>query len=58
MDKTVFKVTSIRDKGDRDYWIKKSHLERIAALEQLRKAMFGYDPSTERLQRTLTITEL
>ncbi len=58
MDKTVFKVTSIRDKGDYDYWIKKSYLERIAALEQLRKAIFGYDPSTAGLQRTLTVTEL
>ena len=58
MDKTVFKVTSIRDKGDYEYWREKSYLERIAALEQLRKAVFGYDPSASRLQRILTITKL
>ncbi|MDP2921264.1 MAG: hypothetical protein Q8O12_02690 [Candidatus Omnitrophota bacterium] len=58
MDKTVFKVTSIRDKDDHGYWIKKSYLERIAALEQLRKVIFGYDSSTARLQRTFTVTEL
>jgi len=58
MDKTIFKVTSIRGKGDRDYWIGKSYFERIAALEQLRKVIFGYDPSTARLQRTLTVTKL
>jgi hypothetical protein len=58
MDKTVFKVTSIHDKSDRDYWIKKSYLERMAALEELRKVMFDYDPSTARFQRTFTVTEL
>ncbi|MBU1007387.1 MAG: hypothetical protein KKH08_07375 [Candidatus Omnitrophica bacterium] len=58
MDKTVFKVTSISDKGDYAYWIKKTYLERIAALEQLRKVVFGYDQSTARLQRTLKVTKL
>ena len=58
MNKSAFKVTSIRDRGDRDYWIKKSYLERITALEQLRRIVFGYDPSTARLQRTLTVTTL
>lgn len=40
MDKTVFKVTSIRGNGGHDYWIGKSYLEKIAALEQLRKVIF------------------
>lgn len=58
MDKSAFKVVSIREKGDRDYWKRKSYMERIAGLEQLRRIIFGYDKSTSRLQRTLTITKL
>ena len=58
MDKKAFKVTSIHNGDDQNYWAKKSYLERIQALEQLRMIIFGYDPSAERLQRTLTITQL
>ena len=58
MDKTVLKITSLRDEQDRDYWKNKSYSERLEALEQLRQIVFGYDPSTERLQRSLTITQL
>ena len=57
MDKKTLKITSIYD-DDRNYWEKKSYLKRIEALEKLRRIIFGYDPSTERLQRTLTITQL
>ncbi|MGD8785846.1 MAG: hypothetical protein PVJ60_00355 [Phycisphaerales bacterium] len=58
MDKKTLTITSIRDKDDHNYWATKSYLERIEALEELRRIIFGYDPSTERLQRTLTITQL
>ena len=58
MDKTVLKITSLRDEQDRDYWKNKSYSERLEALEQLRQIVFGYDPTTERLQRSLTITQL
>lgn len=58
MDKTILEITSLRDDEGQNYWKKKSYLERIEALEQLRKIIFGYDPSTTRLQRTLTITKL
>ena len=57
MDKKTLKITSIYDSND-DYWAKKSPLERIKALEELRRIVFGYDASTERLQRTFTITRL
>lgn len=58
MDKKAFKVTSIYDNDDHDFWKKKTYLERIEALEKLRKVIFGYDPSTSRLQRTLRVTQL
>ena len=58
MDKNTLKITSIHDGDDHNYWAKKSYLKRIEALEKLRRIIFGYDPSTERLQRTFTITQL
>ena len=45
-------------KEDRDFWKKKTYLQKIQALEKLRRIIFGYDPSATRLQRTLTITQL
>ncbi len=58
MDKKVFKITSIHDNDSLEYWRSKTYLERLEALEQLRQIMFGYDPTTTRLQRTITITKL
>ena len=58
MDKKAFKVTSIYDNDSRNYWKTKTYIERLQALEQMRQIAFGYDPSTTRLQRTLTITKL
>ena len=58
MNKKLFQITSVRDGTDRDYWKQKSYEERLEALELLRRIIFGYDPSTARLQRTITITQL
>ena len=58
MDKKALRITSIYDGDDHNYWAKKPYLKRIEALEKLRRIIFGYDPSTERLQRTFTITQL
>lgn len=58
MDKRFIKISSMRDGNDRDYWKQKTYTERMEALEQLRIIIFGYDPTTTRLQRTLTITQL
>lgn len=58
MDKKAFKITSVRESDNRDYWKNKTYLERIEALEELRKIVFGYDKLTERFQRTLSITQL
>ena len=58
MDKRTLEITSIYNGNDHNYWAKKSYLERIEALEKLRRIIFGYDASAERLQRTFTITQL
>lgn len=58
MDKRAFKITSVHEGEDYNFWKGKTYLERMEALEKLRRIIFGYDPSTARLQRTLTITQL
>jgi len=58
MDKKIFKVTSVHKSDDYNYWKRKSYLKRIESLERLRRIIFGYDASAERLQRTFTITQL
>jgi hypothetical protein len=58
MDKKTFKITSIQESDDYSFWKNKTYLERIAGLEKLRRILFGYDPSTQRLQRVFKITKL
>ncbi len=57
MNKRFFETSSTR-KEDRDFWKKKTYLQKIQALEKLRRIIFGYDPSAARLQRTFRITQL
>jgi len=59
LDKTAFSIASLLDESDeRAFWLSKSPDERLQALELMRQSIYGYDPSTTRLQRVLTITEL
>jgi hypothetical protein len=60
MDKTAFSVSSFVEaaEDDRTFWQSKTPEERLAALELLRQIHYGYDPSTERLQRVLAVVEL
>lgn len=46
------------DEVDKAYWHAKSPQERMAALELMRQINYGYDPTTERLQRVFEIAEL
>lgn len=58
LDKTRLLVTTLDDDSDeRAYWLSQTPQKRLAALEQMRQIIYGYDPSTTRLQRVLTITE-
>ena len=58
MKSKSFKITSLKDTGDHAFWRRKSYVERLYALEEVRRIVFGYDPSAARLQRTITITQL
>jgi hypothetical protein len=58
VDKTRLLVTALDDDADeRAYWLSQSPQKRLLALEQMRQIIYGYDPSTIRLQRILTIAE-
>ena len=58
LDKTAFSVASLTDESDeKEYWLTKSPYERLRALELMRQIIYGYDPSTERLQRFFEVTQ-
>ena len=59
IDKSAFSIGSIHDEGDeKEYWLSKSPQERIEAIEIMWQIIYGYNPSTNRLQRFFEITEL
>ena len=61
VDKGTLSVSSSfeeADEADKAYWHSKTPQERMAALELMRQINYGYDPTTERLQRVLEIAEL
>ncbi len=60
VDKEAFSVMSSfeeTDEVDKAYWHSKTPQERMAALELMRQINYGYDPTTERLQRVLEIAK-
>ena len=60
LDRTAFSVVSLaeQDRDDRRYWLSRTPHERLQAVETIRRALYGYDPSTERLQRVLEVGRL
>jgi len=51
----AFIVRSLFEEPDEKfYWFSKTPYERLTALELMRQIIYGYDPSTTRLQRVLT----
>ena len=58
LDRTVIQVTSLSEASDeKEYWLTKSPVERLAALETMRQIIYGYDPLTTRLQRFFEVTQ-
>jgi hypothetical protein len=58
MDKSSLVVTTLSEApDDAAFWLTKPAAERLAALELMRQIMYGYDPTTTRLQRILTVAQ-
>jgi hypothetical protein len=59
IDRSAFEVVSLKEEGDeRAYWWAKTPAERLLALEVMRQIVYGYDPTTTRLQRVFEIARL
>jgi hypothetical protein len=58
IQRAAFKVSSLFEKSDeKSYWLSRTPYERLEAVELMRRIIYGYDPSTTRLQRILEITQ-
>jgi hypothetical protein len=58
VERSAFVVSGLYDEPDeRGYWLSKTPFERLAALELMRQVIYGYDPSSTRLQRVLSVVE-
>ena len=56
--KDAFIVKSLFEESDeKSYWLSKTPYERLTAMELMRQIIYGYDPSTTRLQRVFEITQ-
>ena len=59
VNRSAFSVGSLHDESDeKEYWLNRTPLERLEALEIIRQMVYGYDPATARLQRIFAITRL
>ena len=59
LDKRIVKITSLDDiEEEKKYWISKTPVERIEAIEMNRRMVYGEDRITSRLQRFFEIAEL
>ena len=59
LDRTAFSVGQLHDPSDeKTYWLSRSPLERLEAIEVMRQILYGYNPASVRLQRILTIAQL
>jgi hypothetical protein len=58
VDKTSMVISSLDEPNDElVYWSTKTPIERMVAIELMRQILYGYDPTSTRLQRVLTITQ-
>ncbi len=59
LNKKKITLTSLNDiEEEKEYWLSKEPIERIEAIEILRRMIYGQDRATSRLQRFLEIAEL
>jgi hypothetical protein len=59
MDKSAFSVVQLNDADDElSYWLTRTPLERLHAIELIRQTLYGYSYPAPRLQRVLTVAQL
>ena len=59
VNRAAFSVGRLNDaQEEKDYWLSRTPLERLEAIESMRQIIYGYDASTARLQRVLAIAQL
>ena len=59
LDRSHFSVVGLHEPSDElEYWASKTPAERLRAIEQLRRIVYGTARATERLQRLLEVAEL
>ncbi len=58
IDRKALSVGSVLVPSDEQaYWLSRTPHERLQAAELMRQIVYGYDPSTTRLQRVLEIAQ-
>jgi len=58
VDRKALSVGSVLEPSDeKAYWLSKTPAERLQAAELMRQIIYGYDPSTTRLQRVLEVAQ-
>ncbi|MBS4028748.1 MAG: hypothetical protein KGZ58_08925 [Ignavibacteriales bacterium] len=60
MDKTHLSVVDLREDTsaeNRNYWLSKTPTERFIALELLRQQLYGYDSTTERMEKVIEVVD-
>jgi hypothetical protein len=58
IDRKAFSVAALPAPSDeKAYWLSRTPCERLAAAELMRQVVYGYDPSTTRLQRVLEVAQ-
>jgi hypothetical protein len=59
LDKTAFSVSTLEqnNEDEKAYWLSKTPCERLDAVETMRQIIYGYDPTTTRLQRVFEVTQ-
>ena len=58
LDRAHLSVGTLREDGDeKAFWLSATTEQRLEAIETNREIVYGYDPSTERLQRVLEISQ-
>ena len=59
LDKSVLTVAPLAQSDDqKNYWLKRSHAERMNAIEINRRLIYGKDRATSRIEKTIEVLDL